>query len=1343
MKLKRWVLLFLVFGIILLLGTKCYYKEINYSPIKDVNHNPLKIKVEAKLKTFNEEGTLPNGTVNKRTGDPTSFEKYITVNVIVAEDKDKTKISQEVKKLGGEILRGEKEKGVILRAKIPVAVLKRLAASSQVVRVEPYIASQFLNDRAAGIIGAEPLAAHGFVSIAGLTGANQVVGLADSGLGRGKWEDLPEDLKSKPGQKPKVIMLKSLAGRPRPDDPVGHGTHIAATIAGTGLASQGKFAGLAPEASLYFQGILNKEGEIDPPADVTALYLPAFEANAYLYVNGWGSPSNAYLSNAAQTDAFMRRHPDFLVIFGAGNKGPAAGTITAEANSKNALVIGATENIRPAFGFDNDNVNELARFSSRGPTADGRIKPDLVVPGAGIVSACSPLVSSNFSAFSQYTRLSGTSMAAAVGGGAAALLREYLQKEEKIALPAAALLKALLINGAAQLEVTEAGFGRLDLLSTVLALKEKTFRYLEEKDGLAEGEIKTYTFELKENNAYPNRYQRPLKATLAWTDPPGTPGNKKVLVNDLDLSVVAPDGKKYLGNDTGQGKRDEKNNVEQVFIPEPVPGVYTLMVKATQVTQKGYRGSSLRQDFALVFGQKLAQDTVKEVDPVAKKVKLTGGETITLPQEGKNALGKKLTSWGSDYILPGEEVFWGGEGLYLQGKIWRVQAAERVMLSQSPLFIEADSKRWEGGYYLALDAPAPFWVNGEQAGEISVFPTGAELFASVNPITQTLWLVKASFEEAEGFVREVNLAKNQLFLINQEEPYILASEAAFSFVDTVQEGSPADLPFGLPVSGEIGQLAPGMAVKLKLSPASKEVSYVAVKRNLAVGTLLAIDERRGEISLTDGQKYNLLSLRLPVWLNDQTVDLTGLAPGDLVGLLLSGQQVITVMAYHEAVYGQVVYFNRESGSLYLVDAQNQFRLLKITPETKIYRWGRLANSSALQSGDWVRLISQNDKNENPDEITVSRIDVAEGESFLPGELISYNQETKEMSFKIIEDKPNNSLNFKNDVSNYAGQDRNLLVKGLVTARTLTTKNSFLVQAEDLIAGEELEFTRLKVPGQRYQVLAGVKASSKIGISPPVLQATVRSWGQAIQISGYTNASKLYLYVPGEVKTTIIPDSEGQFLVIREDPTIKTIQVVAVHEREGGVTGKYLTVPPRGMFFADLKGHWAEREINTLAERGLLSGYPNGNFLPNQPVSRAELTVMLMRYLQEPTTSSIPMSPNPFVDPLPLWAEKEILRAWQAKIITGYPDGCFYPERLITRLEAAAILAQTKNRSAINLEAKDLSYLDKNKIPSWALTQVCFVTQTGLLKGFPNGYFVPLANLTRAQAAVIIFRLAKL
>ncbi|MEW6425637.1 MAG: S8 family serine peptidase, partial [Bacillota bacterium] len=111
----------------------------------------------------------------------------------------------------------------------------------------------FLNDRAASVIGAMPLAAPGFVRPEGLTGAGQVVAIADSGLGNGRMDDPHPDLKSRPGQMPKVIMLKSWAGRETADDPDGHGTHLAATVAGTGAASDGQFAGVAPGASIYFQ----------------------------------------------------------------------------------------------------------------------------------------------------------------------------------------------------------------------------------------------------------------------------------------------------------------------------------------------------------------------------------------------------------------------------------------------------------------------------------------------------------------------------------------------------------------------------------------------------------------------------------------------------------------------------------------------------------------------------------------------------------------------------------------------------------------------------------------------------------------------------------------------------------------------------------------------------------------------------------------------------------------------------------------------------------------------------------------------------------------------------------
>ncbi|MGB9803633.1 S8 family serine peptidase, partial [Desulfofundulus sp.] len=375
----------------------------------------------------------------------------VTVNLVTFQPGDKDGLAALVKAAGGEVLRGLGEEGSVLRVRLPEKQLAGVASSPLVMRVEPYASPRFLNDRAAGIVGAAPLKAPGFVVPGGLNGAGQVVALADSGLGTGDLENPHPDLKDVPGQKPKVIMLKSWSGRAKADDPVGHGTHMAATIAGTGAASGGQFAGLAPGASLYFEGILDKNGEIDPPADLAALFRPAYAAAARIHVDGWGSPVNAYLSSAARIDAFVRQNPDFLVVVGAGNGGPGAGTITAEANSKNALVVGASESVRPSFGPASDNAGEVASFSSRGPARDGRIRHDLVAPGTGIISARSPLVKGNFQANPQYTRLQGTSMAAAVAGGAAALLRQYFQ-QQGVKSPSAALLKAALINGADPLD---------------------------------------------------------------------------------------------------------------------------------------------------------------------------------------------------------------------------------------------------------------------------------------------------------------------------------------------------------------------------------------------------------------------------------------------------------------------------------------------------------------------------------------------------------------------------------------------------------------------------------------------------------------------------------------------------------------------------------------------------------------------------------------------------------------------------------------------------------------------------------------------------------------------------
>ncbi|OAT79793.1 S-layer homology domain-containing protein [Desulfotomaculum copahuensis] len=1292
----------------------------------------------------------------------------------------------------------------------------------------------FLNDRAAAIVGAAPLAAPGFVTPGGLTGAGEVVAIADSGLGNGDMSDPVPDLKSAPGQKPKVIMLKSWAGRARADDPLGHGTHMAATIAGTGAASDGRYAGLAPGANLYFESILNAAGKIDPPADLTSLFTPAYAADARIHVDGWGTETNAYLSGAAQTDAFVRQHPDFLVIFGAGNSGPAAGTLTAEANSKDALVVGASESVRPSFGPDSDNAAKLAPFSSRGPTADGRVKPDLVAPGTAIISACSPLIKGNLPGDPDYTRMSGTSMAAAVAGGAAVLLRQYFG-QTGVPDPSAALMKAALINGADPVSGGGAGFGRLDLAQTVLSLQQKAFAAVDERNPLTRGDRDTYYFKVSDP-------ARPFKATLAWTDPPSVPGAARTLINDLNLVVETPDG--HFVTDS----RDANNNVQQVVIPHPVPGTYAVIAKAARISRGVAPGAAPGQDFALVYGQPLAQKTILNSDVQNNRLYFTDGSEAAFPDTGHIALGRETPPWNLTHALPGTIAYMvDGSPLYLAGEVWKQQAADVLPLASGTLLQEADPQHRNGGYYIDPRADNPLQVNDQPARPGDV-PPGVRIWASVDPLTQTAWRAWAWFREENGVISAVDAANHRLYLLGHSQPYLLDENTVYAFDDTLTGSSPADLPFGEPAAGSLSGLAAGMKVRLMLAgEPENRVAYLGVQRDLAVGTVAAVDGGNNTVRLAGGGSFRLMP-GLHVDLDGRPAGMPAIQPGRYASLLLSGNLAIGASIYDQTTYGQVVYYKQNGRDLLLLDYQNHMHSLAVTPQTRFFRWGRPGDINNLMPGEWVRVALA------PDGVTALRVDTAEAAGGGKAGVTSVNTSTGLVTFSTGE-------------------------KALLTPYTLVTKNSYPVQPEDIRPGEPAEFISLAVPAGGTPSLATLKARSRPGVPAPSLQASIRLQGLGLLVAGRTSGNIVYVYPEQGSPVKAGTDGRGDFEALLNRPAGGTVQVVAVDRRTGGVVGEYLTVPGADMF-SDLRGHWAAKEIGSLVENGLLNGYPDGKFYPDRPVTRAEFTVMLARALgwssgaensagtkagpavlapdldrtgapgadsggdgggtpagkaggpmqtaadaadsAGPGHGTAPAAP---ADRLPAWAAGAIKAALTRGVISGYPDGTFRPDQPVTRLEAAGILARVlevtglvknngeppagasggtsatgaaqkgtagtpvnsggsgtvkttgtpphggtdaagaagtnsadggspagggntggrnANRGGNSASSSDSfilpSYADAGAIPAWARTSVALVARFGLMAGDPGQRFDPAGPLTRAQAAVIIYRL---
>jgi subtilisin family serine protease len=488
------------------------------------------------------------------------------------------------------------------------------------------------------------------------------------------------------------------------DVDTGHGTHVAVSAVGDG-SSTGKGRGTAPAAALVFQSVENYAtisflcallyGYPDGyyltgiPADIRPLFQQAYGAGARVHSDSWGSDAaGEYTADAANADQFVWSHRDMTVTFSAGNAGVDAngdggvdgGSMGSPATAKNVISVGASENDRagdyacdrtkdavcaaqdgqnhvftwweswpfefPAEPLKSDpsagNAEQMAAFSSRGPTDDGRIKPDVVAPGTWILSGYSDLYQPGYDAAPnpqtggyQYDGwgyppndklkyMGGTSMANPLVAGGAAVVRDYYQKREGHAA-SAALVKATLVNSAVDLLDEDndgvndnalaipnfyEGWGRVDLA----AATDGSRRFEDSGTGLSTG--------VTWSRAYDVASGTPFKVTLVWSDYPGTSSAAKMLVNNLDLEVSGPGGAFYRGNVFGRGwsvaggLRDNTNNVENVFVQSPAAGAWTVTVRAYNVPMGP-------QPFAVVVAGQL--ETAPDAPPSV---------ALTSPSEG-------------------------------------------------------------------------------------------------------------------------------------------------------------------------------------------------------------------------------------------------------------------------------------------------------------------------------------------------------------------------------------------------------------------------------------------------------------------------------------------------------------------------------------------------------------------------------------------------------------------------------------------------------------------------------------------------------------------------------------
>lgn len=162
---------------------------------------------------------------------------------------------------------------------------------------------------------------------------------------------------------------------------------------------------------------------------------------------------------------------------------------------------------------------------------------------------------------------------------------------------------------------------------------------------------------------------------------------------------------------------------------------------------------------------------------------------------------------------------------------------------------------------------------------------------------------------------------------------------------------------------------------------------------------------------------------------------------------------------------------------------------------------------------------------------------------------------------------------------------------------------------------------------------------------------------------------------------------------------------------------------------DIDGHWAKDVIIGLYGKGIISGYPDGTFRPDDTVTRAEFAAMMAKNL---TDVSGKMNLKDLQEDY--WAYPFIKKLYLKKIVTGDSDENFNPDQPITREDAAVILYRTIQGKIAVSEA--LSYNDSDSIADYAKTAVASLSTADLLHG-SDGNFYPKKTATRAEAAAMI------
>lgn len=468
------------------------------------------------------------------------------------------------------------------------------------------------------------------LSDAGITGKGQIISMIDSGVQPDHRLFGPVSasvIDNWDTSQRKIVSYNTQYGDDH-DVAGGHGTAVASVMVGKALSGNTNANGIAEDAKLHVMDVSNGGMGIYIPGSPRQIFQIMYNnGNGAKIANGsFSTTYSVYRTSCRMYDnELFGDYQELVYVASAGNEGldgnkSRMNTIGNPAACKNTIAVGASQSSGDKVHNGDLGMNYLAMFSSRGPTADDRMKPDIVAPGYTLEAARA------YGGNGQDTFLMmGTSFAAPVVAGNAALVRQYFEEGwfpcgikgcgEPIK-PSGSLVKAVLLNGGQNLERVQKvlatrpedkvigedlapydnsqGMGLVNLRATLPMNDGTNFNGLIENNReIMDGQ--EHTFWVRARTAIKRCRLPELSVTLAWYDEGAANGCAKCLLNDLDVTVQqtmwtgTPKGPVYRSNNKIDG--DDRNNVERVRIYMRKNGRYRITVKASNLSQDSIKYS--------------------------------------------------------------------------------------------------------------------------------------------------------------------------------------------------------------------------------------------------------------------------------------------------------------------------------------------------------------------------------------------------------------------------------------------------------------------------------------------------------------------------------------------------------------------------------------------------------------------------------------------------------------------------------------------------------------------------------------------------------------------------------